>query len=270
MNKGCIAFIVEGREREPEIIENISTIFFTGKAIKYITLPAEQNIYMLWEKMKEDDFDTDLIEVLRESSDDIRKQLFGITRDDFSEIFLFFDYDAHQNNLSRSGNMENDANKVIEQMLESFNNETESGKLYISYPMAEALRDFKIGMCGNGENCFVRVSECGNYKRISAEQSANPQINTYDFVTWKEIFEAFAKKISFFFGKKEIFTYEKYATTVSPITIQKLEEKQFQEGKVFVISAFPSFIADYFGARLWNSFLRNTGNHLEKTNCKRK
>lgn len=77
---------------------------------------------MLWKKLKADDFDTDIIEVLRESNKKIREQLEGLSRDDFSEVFLFFDYDAHQTNLGKSDDVD-----VINQMLESFDNETENG-----------------------------------------------------------------------------------------------------------------------------------------------
>ena len=93
------AFIVEGEVREPQIIDNISKVFFAHGNFKIITLPAEENIYMLWKKLKADDFDTDIIEVLRESNDDIKEQLVGLSRDDFSEVYLFFDYDMHQTNL---------------------------------------------------------------------------------------------------------------------------------------------------------------------------
>ncbi|MDO5834501.1 MAG: hypothetical protein Q4Q21_07910 [Lachnospiraceae bacterium] len=67
-NKDYKAFIVEGEVREPQIIDNISKIFFAHKNYKVITLPAGENIYMLWKQLKEDDFDTDVIEVLRESN----------------------------------------------------------------------------------------------------------------------------------------------------------------------------------------------------------
>lgn len=33
------------------------------------------------------DFDTDIIEVLRESNEEIQKQLMGLSRDDFSEVY---------------------------------------------------------------------------------------------------------------------------------------------------------------------------------------
>ena len=148
------AFIVEGEAREPQIIDNISKVFFSHGNFKIITLPAGENIYMLWKKLKADDFDTDIIEVLRESNDDISKQLDGLSRDDFSEVYLFFDYDMHQTNLGK----EDDAD-AVKQMLESFDNETVNGKLYISYPMVEALRDYKSGICGDRVACFVAITD---------------------------------------------------------------------------------------------------------------
>ena len=65
------AFIVEGEAREPQIIDNISKVFFSHGNVKIITLPAGENIYMLWKKLKEDDFNTDIIEVLRERNDEL-------------------------------------------------------------------------------------------------------------------------------------------------------------------------------------------------------
>lgn len=53
-------------------------------------------------------------------------------------------------------------------MLESFNNETENGKLYISYPMVEALRDFEAGVCGKGQECYVPIEKLSDYKHISS------------------------------------------------------------------------------------------------------
>lgn len=92
------AFIVEGEFREPQVIDNISKRFFNHGNCKLIPLPAGENIYMLWKKLEADDFETDIIEVLRESSKESQKLLEGLSREDFSEVFLFFDYDAHQTN----------------------------------------------------------------------------------------------------------------------------------------------------------------------------
>ena len=135
-----IAVIIEGERYEKGIIKNlqmnlISQLGHTESRI--ISLPASSNIYMLWQKMKEDEF-VDIIEVIRELSEESERQLEGFIRDDFSEVYMFFDLDAHQQNL-KSG--ENPVS-VVKQMLDFFSNETDNGKLYISYPMAEAICDF--------------------------------------------------------------------------------------------------------------------------------
>lgn len=60
-DRDYIAFIVEGEFREPQIIDNISKKFFKHGNCKLIPLPAGENIYMLWKRLKVDDFETDII-----------------------------------------------------------------------------------------------------------------------------------------------------------------------------------------------------------------
>ena len=140
MSKQVKLFIVEGENRETRFLQWMIDIFFQGRfAAKIITLSAAQNIYMLYQILKKDDFETDMVEVLRDHVDDAGKKLEGINRQDISEIYMFFDYDLQQNNLRNCGN----AYDILEEMLSVFDNETENGKLYISYPMVEAIRDVK-------------------------------------------------------------------------------------------------------------------------------
>ena len=262
-NKDYKAFIVEGEVREPQIIDNISKVFFTHKNYKIITLPAGQNIYMLWKKLKEDDFDTDIIEVLREEHIELEKQLEGLNRDNFSEVYLFFDYDGHQNNLG------NDIDEnVIEQMLISFNNETENGKLYINYPMVEALRDFRTGICGSKENCFVLSEELGKYKFLSIRNVDFPQFKMYDFQVWQAVIEVFSMRLSCLMNQSAVITYNQYVEIVTPLEIFKLEEKEILKNRVFIISAFPEFLLDYFGVKLWKKCVKHTENLLTKQMCR--
>ena len=256
------AFIVEGEAREPQVIDNISRVFFNRGNFKIITLPAGENIYMLWKKLKDDDFDTDIIEVLRESNKKIREQLEELSRDDFSEVFLFFDYDAHQTNLGKT-----DDGDVINQMLESFDNETENGKLYISYPMVEALRDFEAGKCGNGDNCFVEISDLAEYKNISSRNSLNPHFRDYDIDVWKEIIDVFSMRISCLLGNAQVISYDKYLDTARPNDIFMYEQALADENKVFIISAFPEFLVDYFGIKLWRTCVKHTKNQRGIYNC---
>ena len=47
-DKDYKVFIVEGEAREPQIIDNISKIFFSHGNYTVVMLPAGENIYMLW------------------------------------------------------------------------------------------------------------------------------------------------------------------------------------------------------------------------------
>lgn len=58
-----------------------------------MTLPAAGNLYMLWTKLHEDNFETDVISVLCEMNANLLERLKGMEAADFSEIYLFFDYD---------------------------------------------------------------------------------------------------------------------------------------------------------------------------------
>ena len=256
------AFIVEGEAREPLIIDNIAKVFFSHGNIKIITLPAGQNIYMLWKKLKEDDFDTDIIEVLREEHKELEEQLAGLSRDDFSEVYLFFDYDGHQNNLTKDEDED-----VLEQMLISFDNETENGKLYISYPMVEALRDFEVGTCGKKNNCVVMFADIKDYKKISAARSYYPQFDMYDYNIWKDVIDIFSMRLSCLMNESEVISYDRYIETISPYEILKSERFEIQQNRVFVISAFPEFLLDYFGMKLWINCVKHKTNLLGKQEC---
>ena len=253
------AFIVEGEVREPLIIDNILKVFFSHGNFKILTLPAGENIYMLWKKMKADDFDTDIIEVLRESNDDICKQLVGLSRDDFSEVYLFFDYDMHQTNLGR----EEDAD-AVKQMLESFDNETENGKLYISYPMVEALRDYKPSVCGDRTSCFVEIDSVKEYKNVSAVRAVNPQFKEYDYEIWRDIIDVFAMRVSCLFETADTLEYVNYSGKISPYEVYVREENVTQVKGVFVLSAFPEFLVDYFGQKLWKNCVRHKKNRRQQ------
>ena len=236
-NRDYKAFIVEGEAREPLIIGNISKVFFQHGNFKIITLPAGENIYMLWKKLKEDDF---------------------------SEVYLFFDYDAHQTNLGKA-----DDEDIVVQMLESFDNETENGKLYISYPMVEALRDFESGVCEKKEECFVGIKDLIGYKNLSASRSFNPHFKEYNIEIWKNIIDVFAMRVTCLFGRTDIFEYEQYSNMVSPYAIQLLEENEAKKERVFILSAFPEFLIDYFGIKLWKTCVKHRKNQLETHLCKK-
>lgn len=67
------------------------------------------------------DFETNVIDVLKEMSPVAMERLNQLKASDFSEIYLFFDYDGHSNNIPKKY-----LNKdILGEMLKTFNNETE-------------------------------------------------------------------------------------------------------------------------------------------------
>lgn len=256
MSKATIAFIVEGEVREPAIIRNMQSFFFKKNEIKIITLPAGENIYMLWKQLKEDDFETDIIEVLRESGTDAAQALLGLSRESFSEIYLFFDFDGHQMNLEEGA----DGRKVLTQMLANFDNETENGKLYISYPMVEALRDIAADGCAGYTKCEIGVEEFNDYKETSALNVWMSQISHYEIDHWQKLLEVFAMRVSCLFGNEAILSFREYRDNVNPSSIFE-KQMSIREGQsVFILSAFPEFLFDYQKEAFWRSKVKKTRN----------
>lgn len=199
MDKGRIAMIVEGTRREEDYIACLKEMFLTKGEVEVFCLPADQNIYMLWSKLQEDDFETEIIDLVKECSDEAKDRLQEIRPDYFNEVYLFFDFDIHQDNLPKGKNGIKPYD-VIKQMLETFDNETENGKLYISYPMIEALRDITEWSCVPYYQCTLSVSDSAQYKEKTGNNKAFPHVKKYNKDIWNMI-------VAIFFGAILLFAW---------------------------------------------------------------
>ena len=130
-----ILLVFEGRKREPGLFRAIEKLFFKDR--QHIVCSFDNNIYELYKKLRELDDSGDVVSILREKYSGRDDSPFpeDVRSSDFSEIYLIFDYDFQNKNVQLA-----EMNRQISEMLEMFDNETESGKLYINYPMAEAIR----------------------------------------------------------------------------------------------------------------------------------
>ncbi len=255
MSKPIKCFIVEGKSREYNFINEMTSVFFKGRYDSLtICLPAEQNIYMLYNMQKENGFETDLIELLRDSNKEIEKELIGIRRDSIDEIFLLFDFDFHQNNLAR----ETKSEKVLEEMLAFYDNETENGKLYISYPMVEALYDCCDGTCNSHTSCFFPVDRFNQYKELVGKNNHRAGMHYRRYETWKDVISLFGLRIMCLFDMLDM-DYEIYKKNV---TVRSVFYKQLslvkEKNEVFVLSAFPEFLLDYYKQDFWNKHVKLT------------
>ncbi len=143
-------------------------------------------------------------------------------------------------------------------------NETENGKLYISYPMVEALRDYNPGVCGDRATCFVAIDDMKEYKNASAVHAVNPQFKEYDYEIWKDIIDVFAMRVSCLFESADTVEYENYSLKTNPYEIYVREENKTHGEGVFVLSAFPEFLVDYFGEKLWRNCVRHKKNRRQQ------
>ena len=271
-----ILFIVEGTLTEPAIIRNIEQCFFTSNdhpksSIESLILPATTNIYTVWKKMEADDWDTDVIEVIKElcknvPPKELKTDLNTLHTSDYSEIYLFFDYDGHANDIP-----ENQHNVVIHKMLNSFCNESEMGKLYISFPMAEALKDISVFESCKSSVCIADIDDGKQYKKYVNQRTTISKLKSIGSDVWILILKLFLQKVCCLFDLSEIdfFKFRKY---ILPQTIFSNQVSKYIEPhrKVMLMSAFPEFILDYFGEEFWKDILEENAFVFSEADCEQK
>lgn len=155
---------------------------------------------------------------------------------------------------------------VIEEMLVNFDNETENGKLYISYPMVEAVRDFIPQQCALPADCFCQIQMFEQYKNISGINKRYLQIGKYDFAVWQMIMNVFAMRVSCLFEEEQVVSHQDYMERISPYTIYQAQSRYINRGEVFILSAFPEFLLDYFRVDFWNANIKYK--RRRAVNCK--
>ena len=243
-------FIVEGEARDLRFIELMSERFLKNKHdYRIIHLPAKQNIFMLYDILKDDDFETDIVEVLRDNVDGAAEILNGCLRKEIAEVYLFFDYDIQQ--LSEIA-YERD---IMSKLFEVFQDETENGKLYISYPMVEAIYDYKEERCDSFNKCFVDISEIIHYKESSGKN--NPAASKhFKYEDWEYVLETFGMRAKCLFDNVDM-DYSTYKNDAYPEQIYNKQSMIVKNrNAVFVLSAFPEFLFDYFKIDFWKKYIR--------------
>ncbi len=149
-------------------------------------------------------------------------------------------------------------------MLETFNNETENGLLYINYPMVEAVRDYIDGECETPTRCFVNAEDIANYKRLSADNCIHENINKYEVTDWAQIVDVFVRRVSCLGGREEVYGYEEYKREITPSQIYDYQSDLVKKDKVFVLSAFPEFLLDYNKGPFWHAMVKHKSNKRKK------
>ena len=101
------------------------------------------------------------------------------------KIYLFFDYDGHDP-------IADDDN--LQEVLNFFNEETASGKIFISYPMIEALKHYSDSI--DFQHLKVKAKEKIHYKRVVNNEAKNElkDFTIYTKEIWIQLIEIHLKK----------------------------------------------------------------------------
>jgi hypothetical protein len=172
--------VFEGAKTELSIFNNIKEVFFRNNGSKRIVYAIfGANILSLWKELNKDpDFET--VEMLRDvarNKDDLK----NLTRNNVSEIHLFFDFEGHLPEQPLGAHC-----AIIREMLAFFDEETDHGKLWISYPMVEALKHtYK-----DPTKCFACIQDVNDntrYKEKVGKINDFQDTRYYTFPDWSYI-----------------------------------------------------------------------------------
>lgn len=232
-------FVFEGEGREKLYFQSLERVFFDGQQSR-ILVSFQNDIYELYEKLNIDD-DLNSFELIKELNnlDQNREMLTQLRRDQIGQIYLFFDMEPHDEKFDRQ--------KLLD-MLSLFDNETEHGKLFISYPMIEAIRD--IDDHTEYLTRTVRLMDCTgrNYKPLSAERG-NPiyqDARKLNKPAWQVLITANLQKANYLINGSC-----KHTPVNDQHPIAQAQLDQFlPNDEISVLAAFPIFLADYFGDKV--------------------
>lgn len=169
--------------------------------------------------------------------------------EEYSDIFLFFDYDGHDDKASDE--------KIIE-MLKYFNNSTINGKLYINYPMVESIKMISL----DNEKLFFEIDKGSTFKNFVDGESENRlnDIVNYTFSIWQEIITKNLQKVNYLLKKeKDISDYSELRIEIKDglEIFSKQKEKYIDtNNKVMILNSFPIFICNYVREPYYKKLIR--------------
>ena len=130
-------------------------------------------------------------------------------------------------------------------MLNTFNNETDKGKLYISYPMCEAYADNIESSCKTyTEHCYQNPFDKG-YKNRVGNNNKNAILTHLNIEKVNEIINCYFDRITCLYNADEEFDYVK-AKNISAMDIFDKQSELIKKELILVLSAFPEFITDFY------------------------
>ena len=223
--------VFEGEKTEKSIFESLNKYYINEDGNEITIAVFCNNIYNLYREIKDDEF-LDVFVLLKENEKNT-EALRELERTDISQIYFFFDYDGHDTQASDDD---------LEKVLTLFQEETENGKLFLSYPMIESIKHLNDDV--DFQNIVVNAKE-KRYKELVDSEAGNKykQIKNYSKEDWKKVINLHLKKLGYILT--DDFQVLNFITPQSEIFKKQQEKYINKNGTVAVLSAFPIFIAEY-------------------------
>lgn len=250
-----ILFIFEGEDREPHVYATIERLFFARKNDNIIC-SFGNNIYELYKELTEYDGDGDVVAIMKERLTQRGDKTLELIRStDIAEIFLFFDYDFQNTNLTPE-----EMNRQIEEMLQMFDNETDAGKLYVNYPMVESIRYTKELPDADYPYYEISRDDCHDFKRRAHEfshyvgfdhilfkEGETPSKEKYQNIeeNWRHLKIMNVSKANLIVNGRHSIPEDK--SDIDQLSIFRSQKLQFVEPRdcVSILNSFPIFLYDY-------------------------
>ncbi len=237
-----ILLVFEGEKAEKLVFQSFKEHFLNESENTVIYGVYCSEIYSLYHRLHKDTylyFFFFLKEKLQNA--DLLKD---VKSSDVSEIYLFFDFDGQATAAE---------DKKLQAMLEHFDEETENGKLYISYPMVEAIKHLSTTV--EFQNVVVNGRNNIKYKGLVHKEGDKllRDLSALSFGQWQYIIDEHCKKLNHLVN--DVFSLPTDYISQSSIFEKQKQKHLDNHSSVAVLSAFPIFIADYYGYKKINEIL---------------
>lgn len=236
MSKEVILFVFEGHKPDSALFENLKKHYLKETDSNFICAVYGTVIYPLYKEIKDDE-DINLFSLLKERKNhNGHFHLDKIEEINISEIYLFFDHDGHTSNYS---------DEKLNKLLSFFNDETDMGKLFISYPMVESFKH---------QEKITPFKDLVYY--ISDNEKYKNHVRKEGLIELKQIQDLTAEHWSFVINqnlcKANDLVNNDFSYPTSLIEQDSIFEKQLEKyitpnDEVAVLNGFPLFLSDYYG-----------------------
>ena len=240
-------FIVEGNKAEYNLCQSIAVAYGINLSIYCLGT----NIYSLYKRMKEYDFNADVKKVLLE----IHPEYSELLSRKYAFTYLIFDLDPHHPKKEDDRNLREivcDNLAKAKEMVSYFTDETDPtiGKLYINYPMIESFRDCDFPFDPSYEKRYIKIDEIIKYKQlVSSRKMAGKHLDSYSKNDFNLLTKMNIYKLSSFWKKGwNGVTYKEYELLSKSIGILEAQKNMIDDNnELAILNTSLFFSIDYFG-----------------------